>query len=58
MIELRLDDGTYMILDTNHEDYSMDVYLHKHGQIVPKSLKRNVKYVSELLDYIREKETP
>ena len=57
MIELRLDATTHMILDTNHEDHSMDIYLHKHGQIIPKSLKRNVKYVSELLDYIREKET-
>lgn len=53
MIELRLDEGTYMILDTNHEDRSMDIYLHKHGQIIPRTLKRNVKYVSELLDYIR-----
>ena len=42
-----------MILSTNHEDYSMDIYLHKHGQILTKTLKRNVKSVSELLDYIK-----
>lgn len=53
MIELRLDDGTHMILRTNYEDYSTDVYLHKHGQVLPKTLKRNIKHVSELLDYIR-----
>lgn len=52
MIELHMDNGHYLILDTNHEDLSMDIYMHKHGQIDMKSLKKNVKKFSELLDYI------
>lgn len=52
MIELHMGNGRYLILDTNHEDYSMDIYMHKHGQIDMKSLKKNIKKFSELLDYI------
>jgi len=52
MIELHMGNGHYLILATNHEDLSMDIYMHKHGQIDMKSLKKNIKKFSELLDYI------
>ena len=54
MIELHFGDGRYLILSENYEDLSTDVYVHKHGQIVMKSLERNVKNVSQLFEYIKK----
>jgi hypothetical protein len=54
MIELHFGDGRYLILSVNHEDYSADLYLHKHGQIMNRTLERNVKKVSQLLEYIQK----
>jgi hypothetical protein len=53
MIELQMENGYYLILSPNYEDYSTDVYLHRFGQVLRDTVKQNVKNASELETIIK-----
>jgi hypothetical protein len=53
MIELNMENGYYLILLPNYENYSTDVYLHRFGQLLRDTVKQNVKNASELETIIK-----